>query len=324
MAITNTADLLQTLHYCERYNEGDAALIRIRVEVDNTLYALYREQLRLSQRVNAAVERVHYAAGDERRWSYVGGRSIQRWVLDHFDAEGIAAKRASEDTTYIGTRAKEALQDLATAREALQACKDAQKPLQDAYRARPWTRAFLVTDGHVHSSMECSTCFPTTEFSWLTQFSDHNEDEIVKAAGERACTVCYPSAPTLRDFEKASALFTEEEAERNAAREQRKAEKAARDAKKIEKALTPDGSEFVVRGDGWSEHFKTERAALQWATHQLAMAKSSYYSKIVTKEHLDAVEAILRASAAKHDKRFEDLLEEVDKKAVAKARKEYS
>jgi hypothetical protein len=317
----NTNDLIKTLHYCERYDDGDPALQRIRVEVDTALYTLYREHLRLAHTLAARWESVHYAAGDKRRYVYVGNRTTQRWSFAHEDALAIAQQRTEQtDNAYVASRAAEALQDLAEAQNALEANEVAQRPLREAYSLRPWTRAFLVTDGHVHSSMECSTCFPTTAFTWLTQFSDHDEAEIVEAAGERACTVCYPSAPTLRSFEKASALFTEEEAERNAAREQRAAEKAARNAKKIEKALNPDGSEFVIRVDGWTEHFKTETAAVQWAVRTMADG----YAHQQTQEYIDARNAIFEAVARKHNKPVEQVRQEIDAKVQAKIKRDRS
>lgn len=60
-----------------------------------------------------------------------------------------------------------------------------------------WTRAFLVSgnNGHVHRTMRCSTCRDTTEFHWLPAESGKDEELIVEKAGEKACSVCYPSAP---------------------------------------------------------------------------------------------------------------------------------
>lgn len=71
------------------------------------------------------------------------------------------------------------------------------EPYEKRYSEQQWDRAFLVTNknGHVHKSMHCSTCTPTTEFEWKTELSGKSEEEIVKLAGERACTVCYPDAP---------------------------------------------------------------------------------------------------------------------------------
>lgn len=61
-----------------------------------------------------------------------------------------------------------------------------------------WTRFFLVQNngGHIHSSMNCSTCYPTTEFGWLPELSGKTEPDAVAEHGAILCTVCYPSAPT--------------------------------------------------------------------------------------------------------------------------------
>lgn len=39
-----------------------------------------------------------------------------------------------------------------------------------------WSRFFLVQNngGHIHSSMNCSTCFPSTMFAWLPTVSGKN------------------------------------------------------------------------------------------------------------------------------------------------------
>jgi hypothetical protein len=61
-----------------------------------------------------------------------------------------------------------------------------------------WSRFFLVPAGHIHSSMNCSTCNKNgkaTEFSWLPDLSGLTEADAVAAHGAFLCTVCFPSAP---------------------------------------------------------------------------------------------------------------------------------
>lgn len=71
------------------------------------------------------------------------------------------------------------------------------RPYEAEYRRRPWSRFFLVNNsgGHIHSSTHCSTCFPTTRFGWLPEFSGQTEAEAVAKHGAILCTVCYPTAP---------------------------------------------------------------------------------------------------------------------------------
>jgi hypothetical protein len=64
-----------------------------------------------------------------------------------------------------------------------------------------WSRFFLVVSsvgGHVHSSMDCSTCNngkDFTDFNWLPELSGLTEADAVASQGAILCTVCYPSAP---------------------------------------------------------------------------------------------------------------------------------
>lgn len=124
----------------------------------------------------------------------------------------------------------------------------AQLPGLTEFRTRGgWTRAFLVTNagGHLHRSTGCSTCYPSTQFVWLTELSGKPETEIVELAGERACTICYPTAP-VDVLQRASRLRPDVEAREERAKLD--AEKAEKRAAKDAKALThPDGSEIRIQ-----------------------------------------------------------------------------
>ena len=63
-----------------------------------------------------------------------------------------------------------------------------------------WPRFFLTnnTNGHIHSSMECSTCNHNgkrTQFEWLPELSGLNEQQAIHKHGPRLCTTCFPDAP---------------------------------------------------------------------------------------------------------------------------------
>lgn len=112
-----------------------------------------------------------------------------------------------------------------------------------------WSRFFIVTNnnGHVHSSTNCSTCFPTTQFGWLYTLSGASEAAMVAEYGEVACTVCFPSAPTMSGFGDGTSSFARLIGAEKAARD---AEKAAKAAAKDAKAITaPDGSALRVGYD---------------------------------------------------------------------------
>lgn len=186
----------------------------------------------------------------------------------------------------------------------------------EEYRRRGgWTRAFIVTNanGHVHKNMECSSCYPKTRYAWLTRFSGTNEDEVVEAAGERACTVCYPSAP-VESLSRPTTVFTPAEEQRAVERaeaEQRRAEKAAAAAAKA--ITTPDGRPLKF---GW-DTLRTERAAQSAYVDHVASSQIGYARRDITPEEVDLLEASL---AAKRDISVEELRESLKKKIAAKAR----
>lgn len=125
---------------------------------------------------------------------------------------------------------------------------DETTPGEEEYSRRGgWTRAFLVTTGtgHVHRNRSCSTCYSTTRFVWLPEYSGKAEATIVDDAGKQACTVCYPSAP-VESLRRASKI---EAPDRRAARLEREAAKAIRDKKNEEKSIfNPDGSGVKLTG----------------------------------------------------------------------------
>lgn len=128
-----------------------------------------------------------------------------------------------------------------------------------------WSRFYLVTNanGHVHSSTDCSTCYDSTNFVWLTNLSGLTEADAVAQEGEILCSVCFPSAPVS---------WTNGKGRRDAeAQAKREAEKAERLRKKAEKSLSLDGSVVEISmpprdGRKYSEYkeFKTLRSAELW------------------------------------------------------------
>jgi len=142
--------------------------------------------------------------------------------------------------------------------------------LNEIYDQDPWTRAFLVinSNGHVHSSMDCSTCFATTRYNWLVQYSNDDESTIVEDAGQDACTICYPSAPA-DVLNRPSRIVTADKIAKAAAKAERDAKKVARIAKEKANAPTASG-EFLYFKDGkYTEVIKTERSAIiEWADLQ--------------------------------------------------------
>lgn len=115
---------------------------------------------------------------------------------------------------WVGIReAREAVEKYDEAVAARDAAVRTYHELNDLYTG--WSRFFLVTSskGHIHSSMSCSTCRPTTSYGWLPELSGRTEADCVAEFGAALCTVCYPSAPV----EWVGGFISKADAERRAA-----------------------------------------------------------------------------------------------------------
>jgi hypothetical protein len=114
------------------------------------------------------------------------------------------------------------------------------RPLNDEFVDRGgWTRYWIVTNGngHVHRSQSCSTCRPTTDFYWLAELSGMTHTKLVELSGERACTVCFPSAP-VEARNRPTSIFTPAELERQERTAERERKALLKKAKEI---TTPNG-----------------------------------------------------------------------------------
>lgn len=146
---------------------------------------------RLAQRKAAnAMDNVHEAVGD--RGKRVRGRRVHTLT----DAQALAKAQEADPGAYVSYLSRTLGQLLTSVQEAAQAEQEAAQAIAalDA-EYTGWSRFFLVPGGHIHSSMHCSTCYPTTEFGWLPELSGKSEAEAVAEQGALLCTVCYPSAP---------------------------------------------------------------------------------------------------------------------------------
>ena len=148
--------------------------------------------------------------------------------------------------------------------------------LNAIYNQDPWTRAFLVlaSNGHVHSSMDCNTCFPTTRYNWLVQYSNDEESTIVEDAGQDACTVCYPSAPA-DVLNRPSRIVTADKIAKAQAKAERDAKKAERIAKEKANAPTISGEFIYIKDGKYTQVIKTERSAVTEWFDQYAKSQRS-------------------------------------------------
>lgn len=207
---------------------------------------------------------------------------------------------------------------------------DAELAAIDAeYRRRGgWTRAFVVPGGHAHTSTACSTCYPTTRFALVARMSGMTEEAIVDEAGERACTVCYPSAP-VETLRRPTRLYSPEEeaerAEREAAKAEREVARAKRDAKAI---TTPEGAPLK---DSHGFTVKTERTAEIEAV--AALTNTAVYRAFRASrgdegghpsepEWLAFVDRAVEALAHKRGVSAEEVRKVIETKAAAKTKRE--
>ncbi|MFS0884918.1 hypothetical protein [Aeromicrobium sp. 179-A 4D2 NHS] len=289
------------------------------VQVDTKLADLYYTYINKSAR----------AEGQQRHLEdLVRRKTGTRGRLSTTEIDAVVAEcRAVERQTYIEHDILRAYENTIVADEEVMAASEAMLPYEDEFNARGgWTRAFLVTNagGHVHSSMMCSTCRPTTRYHWVTEYSGGKEADVVDAAGERACTVCYPSAP-VETLNKPTKMFTPDEIQAAKDREARAAAKVERDAKKVEKALTADGSEFEIEfisyGRPDKERFKTEQAATSWLVGKL-VDERYWTEKTPDPTLIDAQNKVKQAIADKHNMTMGEVDEMLEKKIKAKAKRD--
>lgn len=179
-------------------------------EVDGFLASASDAAGRVEQSLEYAIDSVHRAAGDKRQGS---GYSQGPWEMSLDDAMDMAERWALE-RGFESSSVKDVRQGFAT----LKALSEEIARLATEYARRGgWSRFFIVQNagGHIHSSMNCSTCnkvtsrgWSQTKFGWLTELSGQSEEQAVAEQGAILCTVCFPSAPVewtnKYDLEKAA------------------------------------------------------------------------------------------------------------------------
>ena len=304
------------------------------VEIDTKLSELTQILYRAWDTRLAAQRAVHYAAGDKETSQW---RAPKSWGMPLAQAEEKAHEVVAQGG-YDADNAKRVLDRLDAARLAETAAHEALLPWNAEYDRRGgWTRAYLVTDGHVHNTQECPTChngLERTRFSWMVDYSGKSEEEIVEDAGERACTVCYPSAPVAA-LTRPTKMFTPEEIDKQKAKADRVDAAVKRAQEKAAKAIAnPDGTPLRVFNHHWPERQYLQRGVVKikeaydeytsletlhgargWLTefcHQAANGGHPSYRP-------DDGQRVAEAIAAKEDKTPETAMEEA--KARAKRRK---
>jgi hypothetical protein len=192
--------------------------------------------------------------------------------------------------------------------------------LDAVYGMYRWNRAWIVVTngrGHVHKSTSCNTCFASTQFQPLPQCSGLTEEEIVKLAGERACTICYPSAP-VEDRLRPTALFSREEEEAAVRRAELESKRAAKDSAKLTVFLPGEGKA------GTKQTFGSVRSARCEAlrAYDWALSSCSTHRGNTADDHLGNFNALITAIAEREGTTEETLRTELVGKAEKKFVKE--
>lgn len=293
-------------------------------EIDAQIFSALQRQWTAEDQQARLTASAHSAAGDSKVYGWARGERQGTWRLSDVEAWDEVVKIASAASNeYHVRQARELIAKSEQVSAEFHAALNESQTLQAEYEIRGgWTRAYLVdnADGHVHNTTRCSIWnrgTSNTRFHWLTELSGQAESEIVELAGERACTICYPTAPVDVLNRPSKLEGPAQQAAREAAA-QRAAEKAARQAVKLAKAATKDGSELVVKGiHGYREYFKTEVSATNWLVGKWADAQLYGYSPVP----VESEQAILAALADKHDTTIDEIREQLQVRLARKLKR---
>lgn len=160
-------------------------------EVDTRLEELHVQYGRAQHTLRTALDRVHRYVGDRQVST---GRGRRTWGTS--DQDALAQAR----TTVTGpgedhTQLQQLLRAVTVAQVDVQEHAEAINALEEVWSAHPWSRFFLVPDGHIHASRSCSTLRPTTVLGWLPALSGLSDADAVSAHGPLLCSRCFPDAP---------------------------------------------------------------------------------------------------------------------------------
>lgn len=218
-------------------------------------------------------------------------------------------------------------QDVERYKLELRDLSDECRPLEAVYDEHRWTRYYLVdnTNGHVHSSMSCSTCYDSTAYYWCVDQSGLTAEELVELAGEEACTVCFPEAP-VSALNRPSRLSTPEREERDRKKAEREARSAELAQKREANSLTnPDGSPVLVdTGRSYLERVETVSAGwreLMDAT--MRIHNWNYDPEVYNQAVLPGYQQMVEATtvALKHKLGEQVFQEQYDKKLKARMKR---
>lgn len=312
---------------------------QLAVATDTEIADLYRNLFEYESKIMVSIESLHHQLGHRTEPVAGGGRFVRDYpqTVEETLAEARELLEDTEAPEWKKAPTRKLVENYETASQARRDAQSRIRELNTVYLKHRWSRAFLVQGGHVHSSMECSTCNRqgnATDFVWLPQYSGSDENLIVEDAGERACTVCYPSAP-VDVLQRPTRIFSDDERRQIEEAEARRAQREANRSARAAKAPTASGEPLVLEVGENVNHrgetrmrkteLRTERTAITFATDIVAAQRSGNRwmapYEVNTTHYDTVVGAITRAIAEKRDCEPSEVLEEITRKADAKIRK---
>lgn len=288
-------------------------------QIDTRLAELEREDANLTRLIKSAMGDLRMALGHHpERIRTRLGKIEWLYLISAYDAEREAVAimaenpHAAENVHAAWAMLQELRRDVLVNRAERTAIS------VEFQRRGGWTRAFSVAAGHIHSSRSCHTCFATTSFYWLPDASGMAEVDIVELAGERACTVCYPSAPVQP---RPCRIWSREEVQLRLIKSGQDAAKAAKAAEKAARVITnPDGTPLRgVRGHGILASDVAARNAILQAMGDLLWYGMEHPSSAAW---IDLSDRALAALAHKHGRDLIELRNEYAAKAEVKHARE--
>lgn len=174
-------------------NEGET--LRREVEVDTKLAELWNAADKLRDRMHSTKVSIARAVGIKPY--YQGGRYVVTNTVAELLELAVAKLANLDDRPWDQRHLQETVDKYAALKAELDANQIEASPLEQEYDNAQWSRFFLVqnANGHIHSSMNCSSCNMRTRFGWLPTLSGLTEKDAVEEHGPRLCSICYPSAP---------------------------------------------------------------------------------------------------------------------------------
>lgn len=289
------------------------------VEIDTRLAELERKDADLTREIKSAIGDLRMALGHRREAVRTRSGKVEHvFLISAYDAERQAVAIMAENP-HAAENVHAAYALLHELRQGVLVNRAERTAISVEFQRRGgWTRAFSVTDGHIHSSRSCHTCFVTTSFYWLPEVSGMDEAEIVELAGERACTVCYPSAPVQP---KPCRIWSREEVQLHLIQRGQDKARAAKAAAKAAKAITnPDGTPLRDRG-GYGV-LATEVAARNAVLQAMGDLLWYGFEHPSSAEWIDLADRALAALAHKQGRDLVELRNEFSAKAEAKHARE--